>query len=81
MLLSLITACVLLQGNGNALTATSSGGVARASGPAFSDAAVAIATEIAENEVCDLQHAIVDMHQCQYSSVSWYVPNSTFQHI
>lgn len=40
-----------LVGNGSALTATSSGGVAHASGPAFSDAAVAIATEIAENEI------------------------------
>lgn len=38
-------------GTGSALTATSSGGTARSGGTAFSANAVAIATEIAENEV------------------------------
>ncbi|KAL3142238.1 hypothetical protein ABBQ38_002583 [Trebouxia sp. C0009 RCD-2024] len=40
-----------LVGTGSALTATSSGGTARSGGTAFSANAVAIATEIAENEV------------------------------
>ncbi|KAL3152576.1 hypothetical protein ABBQ32_001599 [Trebouxia sp. C0010 RCD-2024] len=40
-----------LVGSGSALTASSSGGVARSGGSAFSATAVAIATEIAENEV------------------------------
>ncbi len=48
---TLLTVYLLLQGTSSNLTASSSGGTARNSST-FSDTAVAIATEIAENEVC-----------------------------